>query len=141
MTLGGEKWFENMSRCGCIHSAAGVADRKHHVLAGHNLGVGMGVRLSEVHIAGFDNELSALRHSIPGIDYEIHDDLLDFSGIGFDAAALGIGNNDEFDLFAERALQHVTEIADEIDEGEDPGREHLLAAKSEQFSGQPGGAL
>ena len=47
-----------------------------------------GVGFVQFHVGGFEGELAAVRHGVAGIEGEVHDDLLDLPGIGFDRAQI-----------------------------------------------------
>ena len=47
-----------------------------------------GVVRVQLDVGGLDGQLAALRHRVAGVDRQVHDDLLDLAGIGFDRAEL-----------------------------------------------------
>ena len=64
--------------------------------------MGAGVVRVERDVGGLDGQLSAVRHGVAGIDRQVHDDLLDLSGIGFDRADVRARNHDQIDVFADQ---------------------------------------
>jgi hypothetical protein len=55
-------------------------------VAGSNRSVLSGILVIQVHSGGFYGQFAAPRHCVTSIDDQIHDDLLNLSGIGFHAS-------------------------------------------------------
>jgi hypothetical protein len=78
----------------------------------------------------------AMRHGIAGVDRQVHDDLLDLSGIGFDRADVRARNHDQVDVFADQPSQHFHVFRDYAVQVNDLGSQHLLAAEGQQLTGE-----
>ncbi len=85
--------------------------------------------------------LPAARHGVAGVESEVHDDLLDLSGIGADGAQVVGGRGEHFDVFANQPPQQRIETQHDVVEIDHPRREHLLPAERQQLAGNAGGAL
>ena len=59
----------------------------------------------ESHIAGFDMQTTAVRHCIPAVDREIHDDLLNLARIGAHETEIRREPGDQFDVFSDKATE------------------------------------
>ena len=82
--LGREERLEEVALRGLVHADAGVDDRDRDVRAGRDAQLLGRKRFRELHHAGLDGELAAVRHGIAGVHHHVHDDLLEASGVGLD---------------------------------------------------------
>ena len=98
-----------------------------------------GIGRVQVHVGGLDGDLPALGHGIPGIHRQVHDHLLDLTGIGLDHAQVRPQDGHQIDVLADQAPQHLIQVHDQIIEIQDLGREDLLAAEGQELAGQGGG--
>ncbi len=92
-------------------------------------------------VGGLDGELAAVRHGVARIHGQVHDDLLDLSGIGLDGAEFGAGHHDQVDVLADQAREHLQVFGDDFVQVDDLRRQHLLAAEGEQLARKRGGAF
>ena len=70
-----------------------------------------------------------MRHGITRVYRQVHDDLLDLSGIGFHGADLRTRNHDQVDVFTNQAGQHFKAFCDYAVKVHNFGRKHLLTAE------------
>jgi hypothetical protein len=75
-------------------------------------------------------------HRVPGVDRQIHDDLLDLTGVGLDHAGLLRLQNAQLDVLAEQPGEQRLQPDDDFAEIDDLGFQHLLAAEGQQLAGQ-----
>ena len=91
------------------------------------------------HILGLNRQPPALRHRIARIDHQIHNHLLDLSGIRLDRAGRGVEFRTEFDdIFTDETPQHAVHIGDQRIEIQHFRRDKLTAAERQQLTSQPG---
>ncbi len=95
----------------------------------------------ELDVSGLNGELPALGHGVAGIDRQVHDHLLDLSGVGFDRSKISARDHDQVDVFADQAVQHFQVFRDDAVEVDNLRRQHLLAAEGEQLASECSGAL
>ena len=74
-------------------------------------------------------------------DRQVHDDLLDLTGINFDTSEVRTGVDDQFHILANQAPQEVAHVADQFVQVQHPGLQDLLAAEGQQLPGEHGGAI
>ena len=80
--------------------------------------------------------LPPLRHGIPGVDGQIHEDLLDLPRIGFHVSQGGVSNQRQVDILTDQTSQHLLHVRDEGVQVQNPRRQHLLPAEGQQLSRQ-----
>ncbi len=135
-SLGGVEGLEDVGLGIGVHAHAGVADGEHDVVAGLHRGMEAGVVGVEGDVGGLDGQLPAVRHGIAGVDRQVHDDLLDLSGIGLDRADVRARHHDQIDVFADQPGQHFHVFRDHAVQVNDLGSQHLLAAEGQQLAGE-----
>src|SRR5581483_6086463 len=79
--FGGKERFKNPVHRFAVHAATCVGHAQSHGGTHARIGVLLSIGGIDVHGGGGDEELAAFGHGIPGVDGEIHDDLLQHSGI------------------------------------------------------------
>jgi len=84
--LGGEERLEDMRLRFGIHPATGIAHGQHHKTPRQGAAVAATVIRIEFDVGCLDYQLAPVEHRIPSVDRQVHDDLLDLSRVGFDAA-------------------------------------------------------
>ena len=77
----------------------GVAHGQHHVAARLNEAVLTEI-LSHGHFGTLNRDLAALGHRVFGVDHQVHDDLLQLSGIGARASGIRRESRDQPDVLA-----------------------------------------
>ena len=82
--LGGEEGLENAVDGGLVHAGTGVGDARPDVAARAQAGPGVRVGGVSFQVAGLDAELPAAWHGVPGVDGQIHQDLLELAPVGLD---------------------------------------------------------
>ncbi len=95
-----------------IHSDPSIADRHHHVLAGHYLGVGGGVALVQIDVRGLNRQQPAVRHRIARVDSEVQNRALELVLIDIHRPQPGRQDALEFDGFAQGPVKEVGHLAD-----------------------------
>ena len=93
------------------------------------------VVLVELHGGRFNGETAPLRHGIPGVGGEVHQDLLDLNRIDADAIQFFPGDEGKFDVLADEAVKRPGDVGDDGIQVDDPEGLHLLAAEGEQLPG------
>ena len=68
------------------------------------------VALVQCDVRGFDRQLTALRHSVAGIDNQVYENLLNLARIGFDSFQVAREAGTEFDVFADQSPQHLIHV-------------------------------
>ena len=138
----GEEGLEQMRLRLLIHAATGVLDRQHHVRTGiDRLEIPSGL-VNDLDAAGFNGQGSAGRHGVVRVDRQVHDDLLDLSGIGLDHADVRIEHRAELDeVLADQPSQHGFHARHEHVEIHQLRRDELAPAEGEQLGGQARGAI
>ena len=124
-----------------VHALARIADRKHHVFSGPKRSMKSGIVLIENHVGSFDCELSTRGHGITGIDCQIHDYLLNLTGVSANRCKAGIGDHHQVNVLADHAVEHFEVLGHHAVEIENPWSQHLLAAEGEKLVGQRRGAF
>src|ERR1700736_2687294 len=79
--LRGEERLEDLEPRRLLHADAGIAHREQRVLARYQWPVRLGVLLVERHLLRLDGQLSPGRHRVARVDGEVHDDLLELTGV------------------------------------------------------------
>ena len=104
--------------------------------------VGMLLRVGGINIHGGsgDEKLPAFGHGIAGVDREVHDDLLQHAGVGFQRGKAGGIFRLHRDVLAQQAGEHVGQVAEDGIEVNNLGLQHLLAAEHQQLARQGRGA-
>ncbi len=90
--------------------------------------------LVELDVCGDDGKPTAIRHGIPGVDGEVHNDLFDLAGVGLDPPQVWGQGRRQRDVSADEPPEHCLEIAHDAVQVEDLGLKHLLAAEGEELA-------
>src|ERR1044071_2792354 len=83
-----------------------------------------------------NGESAALRHRIAGIERKIHDDLIDVARVREDGRELRSEFQVDHDMFADDSLEHADGLFHDFGVRERATQEDLLAAVSEELSGE-----
>ena len=110
-------------------------------LAGLGRRVEPGVSFVERDVKSLKRELAAVGHCVARVHGQVHDDLLDLSGVGFDSTQIRAGDHYHVDVFADQAIQQLEIFCNYRVQVEDFGGEHLLAAEGQQLASECGGAV
>ena len=124
-----------------IHAGAGVADGEHGVFPRRGGVVLRRVAAVELDVARLDRELAARGHGVARVDREVHDHLLQLTGVGPDGAQRRSQHGRQLHVLAQQPAQHFLELAHEGVQVYHARLQHLLAAEGEQLAGEPGGAI
>ena len=139
--LGREERFKHMSLSLGIHSVAGVLDRENDVgTGGHGVGRA-GAGFFELHIPGFQNELSTRGHGIAGIDGQIHNDLVDLSRVHLNASQVGIERGHQFYVLANQVVKHLFNIGNQRVQIQYARLENLPSAEGQELARERSGSL
>ena len=95
-----------------------------------------GVFLVEGNVGGLDGQLASRGHGVTRVHGEIHDDLLDLSGIGPHRAQTSCRDHDQVDVFADHASEHLQVFGDHAIQIKNLRRQHLLAAEGQELAGE-----
>ncbi len=128
-SFGGEERFEDPRACTLVHAHSRVADRKQHVSAGPQVGNAIGAFLADV--GGLDHQGTAGGHGIPGIDDQIHDNLLDLPRIGPDLPEVVSAASLELDVLADQPTQHLFDTPHHFVQIQDARCHDLFSAEGE----------
>src|SRR6266446_2588076 len=134
----GEERIKNPQLRLAIHSAARVRDRQQYIGAWNGRRMFFPIALVYFDIARLDGKASALGHGVPRVHRQVQEYLLNLSGVGFDSAKRRIEQDFELDIFPDQATQQNLHFLQRICEIEDSGLNQLLAAESEELTGQVG---
>jgi len=89
----------------------------------------------------FDGETATFGHRVASVDDQVEQHLLDLGRVRVDETQVLARTDLGLDVLAENALEHVLEIRSDRVEVQQPRLLDLLAAESQQLSGEPGRAL
>ena len=87
-------------------------------------------------VGDLDDEAAPVRHRVPGVDGEVHEELLDLARIGHDGPQVTSQRSLDLDVVAEQALKHVDQIRDQRADVQSFGRDDLTAGESQQLPGE-----
>ncbi len=93
------------------------------------------------HIGCLDDELSTIRHRIPGVDSEVCEDLFDLARIHFDTAEVFGQEGDELNILSDKASKHLIRIENNFVEVEYLWLDHLSAGKGQKLLSESSGPL
>src|SRR5256885_1157007 len=127
LRFGGEEGLEDPSSSLGTHANAGVAHREHGVGPRLHDRVLAGIRFVELHVGGFDRQLTARGHGIARIHGEIHDDLLELAAVGAHGTQVAARRRSQVDVLADHAPQHLVHVGHDLVPVEDLGGEGLPA--------------
>src|SRR3989442_1185457 len=82
-----------------------VSDGEQHVRAGLGREVLRGVGFVELGVRGLDRELAALRHGVARVHGQVHDHLLELTGIRLHRAHVGCERRAQLDVLADETAQ------------------------------------
>ncbi len=136
LLLRGEEGLEDPCLRFAAHPDAGVAHRDSHVRAREHSGVFHLVVVIHLDVRRLDGQLAAIGHGVARIDREVHQKLLDLSGVGLDAPELGRRKYRQLDVCAEHASEHLVHVGDALVQVQDLRLEHLLTAECEELPRQ-----
>ena len=139
--LGSKEGFEDVIQRLLIDAGARVAHRQRHVWTGIHRGVGPRKGFCERHIGGFNGELAALRHGIPGVDGQVHDDLFHLSWVGLHAPQGCLEQRYPLDVLTDQAPQHLVHVGHDRVEVDDLGLQNLLSAQCQKLLSKGCGAV
>jgi hypothetical protein len=88
-----------------------------------------------------DQQLSAGRHRVAGVDGEVHQDLLELARIGVHAREVRREPGLELDVLAQRSAEQPVQLGHDDVEVEHLGTHHLATAEDQQLARQRGRPL
>ena len=95
----------------------------------------------ELTVSGGDRDQAADGHGIAGVHRQVHQDLLELTGIGQHVPQPGIELGLERDIRSEEAPEHRIELGHGDVEREHARLQHLAPAEGQELAGEAGGAL
>ena len=69
------------------------------------------IALIQLYVGGFDGEFPPVGHGVSGVYRQVHEDLVDLSGIGLDGPEILFEHLYKFDVLFDNAVQHFLQIA------------------------------
>ena len=113
------------------HAGAGVRDRQQHVGSRTDHRVIERIRRVQIDVAGFNDNVAAVRQGVARIHDQIHDDLLDLTRIRFDCCHVLGHKCFHLDVRAHQPPEEVVEIYNDRVEVDDFRPQNLLPAEGE----------
>src|ERR1035441_8223970 len=107
--LGRVEWVEDTAKNLRTHPAAAVRTRQANKLPRARLEPAPGTRLVEHRKAGRNTDGSAVRHSIPGIQRQVNDDLLHIAFVRADGRQVGGAVQAQLVRLADESPEHLGE--------------------------------
>ncbi len=118
-------------------AAAGVGDPDPDIVAGGQVG---GFRLGKGDIVDADVELAAPVHRVAGVDRQVQHRILELGRIRPDMPDIGREIGVDGDPLADRAVDQLEHVLDQLGRRHRLGQQGLGAGEGEQAPGQGGGA-
>ena len=131
--LGLEERLEDSSQGLPVHAHSGIAHRQRHIRTGSHVDRTV-VGVVQLNVPGLDAQLAPFRHGVPGVDREVHDDLLDLAAIRLDATEAGLELRHELDVLANESCEHLVHLEHDLVEVQHPRRENLPPAEGEKLA-------
>src|SRR5262249_12456614 len=116
-----------------VYAGPGIADCQHHVSTGRDFDMVRSVLLIELDVRNLESKPASVRHCVARIDREIHDHLLDLSGISLYPSSGGLEDRAQLYVFSDDAAQHSLHLQDDRVEIEDLGLQNLLATERKEL--------
>src|ERR1700730_7538484 len=120
-----------------IHSRAGIRDGEQDIAAGIHIGVKPAIFLIELDIVSLNDESAAFRHSIPSIEAQIHQHLVNLNGVRYRNAKIRRGNDAHVDVFPNHFSKETRAFLDEAVEVDFSSLQDLLSREREELRCQP----
>ena len=116
-------------------------DRQRDVGAAHEtLRYGRRVVPLDIDSLGYETNSSARTARVPGVDHQIHHDLLELTSIRTHVRQAGGERRGQLDVLADHAAQHGDHVHDQQIEIENGGLDHVPATESQKLLGERGRA-
>ena len=122
--FGGEEGFEKAFEGVGVHAGTGVGNEEAEAVAGHFFFVGNEIERNADLAFG-------VGHGLPGVDAQVHDDLVDLVGIDKDFGKVWGDGAGDFDRFRNGDAQHAHGIRDDFAKGHQRGRGGGSAAEGQ----------
>ena len=97
------------------------------------------VVLVEVDVGGCDGQRAAVRHGVPRVQREVHDDLFHLAAVGLHERQLRLEAQHDLHVFLDEAAEHRPHVGDDDVQVEQRRLDDLLAAEGEQLARQARG--
>ena len=127
----GSKIWSNL----LVHAAAIVADGQQRILSRHKPGMLSAVSQIKDGVSHFDSDLADPGNSVPGVNTEIGQDLVDLDGVHFNRPQAHPGPPSQLNLFADEPPEHLDHALHGLVQVKHHGNDGLLACKSKQLTG------
>ena len=101
----------------------------------------MGIFLVAREVCRLNREFATLRHRVPRVHREVHDDLINLTGIGLHCPNLGHRYHDELDVLPDHLSEHVEVSLHEDIQIHYLRSQHLFPAEGKQLSCKGSGTL
>ncbi|VVN77193.1 hypothetical protein PS685_05357 [Pseudomonas fluorescens] len=112
--LGGEKRIESLGQDRRRHAGTVVADGDHQVVPGLDRLQGGDVAAVEVHVGGFDQQLAAIGHRVPGVDHQVEQGVFQLTDVGADRPDFLGQLQFQLDMVAFGAAEQVFQGMDQL---------------------------
>ena len=123
------------------HPHARIANLQNHMRRGRRVGpLGQDGTVGRLHESP-DDKAAALGHGVPGVQGQVHDDLVHLSRVGLDGREVRIQLGPEGDILADEAGQHLFQFGNVLVQVQDFRQKDLLTAVGQQLLGQLGGPV
>jgi hypothetical protein len=123
-----------------VHADAGVGNGKDGVRTGDDVRIEAAVGIVEDRHFGFNGEAAAIGHGIAGVEAEVHENLLDLGGVGFDGLKIG-GDEFHFDVLVDDLVEETGEAVEGGIEIDGAGLKGLTASEGKEFASERSGAI
>ena len=131
-----KKGIEDLGQGLGVHPLPRVAHRQLDVGPRLNLGMVGGVFLVQINLADLDLDVPAAGHGIPGIDHQVHEDLVHLRDVGLDGTGVARIVNIQDDVLPDAPLQDGFGFPDHFRQVHRVHGQHLFAGKGQQLPGQ-----
>ncbi len=99
------------------------------------------VFLIKLDVCRLDDQLAALGHGIPGVNRQVHDDLLDLAGIGLHPSQVFCEPAYQGNVLTDKPPQHRLQVPDQNVKVQNLRLQRLLAAEGQQLARKCRGAV
>jgi len=95
----------------------------------------------ENHVSGLEPQPSAMRHRIARVHAQVHEDLLELSGVRLYRLQVTRQIGVDLDVLSDDPLEHLEQVPDDVVEVQNVQLKDLLPAEGQHLSRQRGAAF
>ena len=118
------------------HATPCVADTESHVLPRCDLHVLPGILIVQGDVRCLNDELAPLRRSVPGVDCQVDQHLLELSWIDSDQSQVGGRHSYQLDVLPDEPPQHLLEVHQDLIEIDNTEFHHLPTGEDQELPGE-----